>query len=199
MAQHHAPLQTTPVSAYIVAKRTPTRHSLQLALLLAPLVVAATGPLRAQTLGVSAGLAAPAGPLAEHRGVGLRVQGSLYSPERLLRIDLAGTFFPADGPGPQARDYRSVNVAANFAPVLARAGDARVRGLAGLSAHRVHVPGVANPYGLVPGLQLGVVAEGARDGRAFVAETGFHVIASDHGVGELEGAYFVPVTVGIRF
>lgn len=175
------------------------RRSLRLALLL-PLLLAARGEtLHAQTLGVSAGLAAPVGPLGEHRGVGLRVQGSLYSPERLLRVDLAGTFFPGDGGGAEAGDYRSIGLGASLTPVLVRAGDTRVRGIAGLSAHRVHVTGDTNPYGIVPGLQLGTVAEGAWDGRTLFAETGFHVIASDFGVDELEGAYFVPITFGIRF
>lgn len=175
------------------------RRSIRLALLLPLLMAARTEALHAQTLGVSAGLAAPVGPLGDHRGVGLRVQGSLYSPERLLRVDLAGTFFPGDDRGSETGDYRSASLGASLTPVLVRPGDVRVRGLAGLSVHRVHVTGARNPYGSVPGLQLGTVAEGAWDGRTLFAETGFHVIASDFGVGDWEGAYFVPVTFGVRF
>jgi hypothetical protein len=176
------------------------RRSIRIALLL-PLVitVAHAEALHAQTVGVSAGLAAPLGPLGEHRGVGLRVQGSLYSPERLLRVDVAGTFFPGDGRGGETVDYGSASVGANLTPVLVRVADARIRGLAGLSVHRVHVTGDTNPYGLVPGLQLGAVVDGAWDGRTLFAETGVHVIASDYGVGDFGVASFVPVTIGIRF
>lgn len=173
------------------------RRSIRLALFL-PLLLAAD-LLRAQSLGVSAGPVIPVGPLGEHRDVGLRVQGSLYSPERLLRVDLAATLFPGDNRDWQAGDYRSLSLGANLLPVFHRAGGTRVRGLIGLSAHKVDVEGASNPYGIIPGLQLGTVLEGAWGGRALHAETGLHVIASDHGVGELEGAYFVPVTFGIRF
>lgn len=172
---------------------------LRLALLLPLLLAARVDAVRAQSFGVSAGLAAPVGPLAEHRGVGLRVQGSLHSPERLLRVDLAGTFFPGADRDGQAGDYRSYSLGANLVPVLARGGDTRLRGLIGLSAHRVDVEDVSNPYGIVPGLQLGTVLEGGWSDRTLFAETGLHVIATDHGLGDFEGAVFVPVTVGIRF
>lgn len=166
--------------------------------LLFALLRAPAASLSAQAVAGSGGIAVPMGALAEERGVGFRVQGSVFTPSGRVRADLAGVSFPAaDEPGAEA--YRSLSVAINLLPTLVRTGPMRLRALAGLSAHWVDVPGVSNPYGTVPGLQLGGVLERAAGGGTLTAEAGLHLIASDYGVGELEGAFFVPVLIGFRF
>jgi hypothetical protein len=174
-----------------------------LPLLAGLLLSAPPASLRAQAFGGSVGLAAPVGPLADGRGVGVRIQGSLHSPGGRLRADVAGLFLPgSEGDGLHAtrtRDYRSVSLGANLLPVLVRSEALRVRGLIGLSGHGVTVPGTNNPYGIVPGAQLGGVLERTWKGHALTGEAGLHLIASDHGLGELEAALFVPVSIGIRW
>lgn len=167
------------------------------------LLSASAPPLRAQSVGGSVGPAVPVGSLAEDRGVGLRIQGSVYPRGRLLRLDLAGVVFPADGgsaPGrAEAGEYRSVSIAANLVPMFRRRGALQVRGLAGLSAHRLSIPRTTNPYGTVVGTQFGGVLERTGSGRTLTAEAGLHVIGSDHGVGELQAVLFVPLSVGVRW
>lgn len=174
-----------------------------LPLLAALLLSAPAESLRAQAVGGSVGLAAPVGPLADGRGVGVRIQGSLYSPGGLVRGDVAGLFLPGSDeegqPASRMSDYRSVSLGANLLPVLVRSEALQVRGLVGLSGHSVSVPNTNNPYGIVPGAQLGGVLERAWNGHALTGETGLHLIASDHGLGELEAALFVPVSIGIRW
>lgn len=170
--------------------------------LFAALLLAAPA-LRAQAIGVSAGLALPTGELAENRGVGVRVQGSVYVPRTFVRVDVAGVSFPesSDGnaSGAEMAEYRSVSVAANLLPVFRSTETLQVRGLVGLSGHRVSTPGFTNNYGTVPGVQLGGVLERTWGGRTLTAEAGFHSILSDHGLGELKAAAFFPVSMGIRF
>ena len=178
-------------------------HPARLALLLAGLLCSASAPpLRAQSLGGSVGPAMPVGALAEDRGVGLRVQASVY-PSNLLRVDLAGVVFPGTGDaedlGPAKGEYSSASLAANLVPVFGRRGASQARGLIGLSVHRLSVPGVPNPYGTVLGTQVGGLLERTGRGRTLWAEAGLHVIGSDHGLGELEAALFVPVSIGIRW
>jgi hypothetical protein len=169
----------------------------------AVLLLAPAGSLHAQTFGASAGLAVPLGSLAEHRGVGFRAQGSVYSSGGRFRGDVAGVFFPgddsADTSPSQAGDWRSVSVAAHVLPRLAHTETLSVRALAGLSAHRASIPGVRNPYGVVAGAQLGAVVEHAIGGGWLTAELGGHLVATDHGVGELEPVLFIPLIVGLRW
>ncbi len=180
-------------------------HPVRLASLLIALLLlsAPASPLRAQSFGASVGPAVPVGALAEDRGVGLRIAGSVYPRGNLLRVDVAGVIFPGTGDvdrlGPSRGEYRSASLAANLVPVLRRTGALQVRGLAGLSIHRLGVPGVPNPYGTVLGTQLGGLLERTRGGRTLTMEAGVHVIGSDHGLGELEAALFVPLSIGIRW
>lgn len=167
------------------------------------LLLALPTSLSAQRVGGSVGLAVPSGALAETRDVGWRIQGSLYSPGGRLRLDVARVAFPgsdlADSASAQERDYSSVSVAGNFLPVITGSETMRLRALVGLSAHRVSVPGVRNPYGLVAGAQLGGVVERTWSRRAIVLESGLHLIASDHGLGELDAGFFIPVGIGVRW
>jgi hypothetical protein len=169
----------------------------------AVLLLAPAASLHAQGVGGSAGIALPVGSLAEHRGVGFRAQGSVYSPGGLLRGDVAGVFFPgddsADTSPSQSGDWRSVGIAGNVLPRLMHTETLSVRALAGLSAHRTSIPGVRNPYGVVPGGQLGGVVERSVGRGWLTVEGGLHLVATDHGVGELEPVIFVPLTVGFRW
>jgi hypothetical protein len=175
-------------------------HPVRRALLLAVLLLSAPpAPLRAQSPGGSVGLAVPVGALGKDRGVGLRIQASVYPTGNLLRVDLAGLVFPGTGEaneeGTATGEYRSASLAANLVPVFRRTEAGAVRGLIGLSVHQLNVPGVPDPYGTVLGSQLGGVLERTGGGRTLTAEAGLHVIGSDHGL----GALFVPVSIGIRW
>ena len=168
----------------------------------AVLLLAPAASLHAQ-IGGSAGIAVPLGSLAEHRGVGFRAQGSLYSSGGRFRGDVAGVFFPGDGSADtspsQSGDWRSIGVAVNVLPRLTHTETLSVRALGGLSAHRTSIPGVRNPYGVVPGAQLGAVVERSIGGGWLMAEVGAHLVATDHGVGELEPVTFIPLSVGFRW
>ncbi|HST57953.1 MAG TPA: hypothetical protein VLK84_04680 [Longimicrobium sp.] len=180
-------------------------HPVRLASLFTALLLLSTpaAPLRAQSVGGSVGPAVPVGALAEDRGVGLRIAGSLYPRGRLLRVDLAGVIFPGTGDedrlGPSRGEYRSASLAANLVPTFRRTEALQVRGLFGLSVHRLSVPGVPNPYGTVLGTQVGGLLERTGGGRTLTAEAGIHLIGSDHGLGELEAALFIPLSIGIRW
>lgn len=157
----------------------------------------------AQSLGVSGGLAVPAGSLGEHRSVGLRAQFSAFSPGGLLRADLAGVLFPGEdhptAPPWRTGGWRSLNLAGNILPLLSRSDSVEFRGVIGLSAHRMSISGRANPYGIVPGFQLGSMFTRPWNGRTLTAEFGFHLVASDFGVAEYSGSYSFPLLVGIRW
>lgn len=174
-----------------------------LSLALAAMLCALPPAAPAQGVGAAAGPAVPLGGLGEHRGIGVRGQLSLYSPGGLLRGDVAGMAFPgSDDAGASAwrtGTWRSVSFAGNLLPTLARPADGRVRGLVGLSAHRMSISGADNPYGTVPGAQLGGVVERSWKGATLTAELGLHLVASDFGVDEMHGSFSLPVMVGIRW
>ena len=179
--------------------RGATRFFLLLALLCAP-----AASLDAQAFGGSAGIAVPVGTLAANRDLGLRVQGSYYTPGGRLRADVAGVYFPGNETQGQVTtnyaDWRSLSLGVNFLPRLRPATDAlTLRALLGLSAHTMSIKGDDNPYGIVPGLQLGGVLEHRTRFGMLTAEAGYHIVASDYGVAELEPVLFVPVLIGFRF
>ena len=177
--------------------------TLRLCIWLLLLLVALPSELPAQAFGASVGLAVPLGSLAEYRHTGYRAQGSLTSPGGRLRAEVAGVLLPGtEEPGVspwRTRDWRSLSIGGSFLPTLGHSEALRVRALVGLSAHRSSMPGVSNPYGTVPGLQLGTVLERSWKTSILTAELGLHVVASDFGVDELHGAFFLPFLVGIRW
>lgn len=167
------------------------------------LLAALPAALPAQGVGASVGLAVPLGSLGEHRQLGYRAQGTLSAMDGLLRAEVAGVLVPGTedaGATPwRSHEWRSFSVGGSVLPTLGRSGPLRVRGLIGLSAHRSEIRGVPNPYGTVPGLRLGAVLERSWRGSVLTAETGLHVVASDFGVSELHGAFFLPLMVGFRW
>jgi hypothetical protein len=157
----------------------------------------------AQNLGVSGGLAMPLGSLGEYRSIGIRGQLSAFSPGGLLRVDLGGVLLPG-GADPRVSTWRtgtwrSVSVAGNVLPLLSRSESLNVRGLVGGSVHWMSVRGEDNPYGMVPGLQIGALWERPWNGRALTAEFGLHTVISDYGVDEYGASYSLPLLVGIRW
>jgi hypothetical protein len=177
-------------------------HPVRLAFLSVALLCASATSVQAQSFGASAGLAAPLGPLAEQHDIGWRVQGSAHLAGGQWRLDAAAVTFPgntADSSYTAGRDYRSFSLAGNLLPTVIRSESTRLRALVGLSVHRVDVERLNNPYGMVAGGQLGGVLERAWNGHALTAEAGVHLIATDHGLGELDAAYFIPMGIGIRW
>ncbi len=176
---------------------------LRLCAWLFPLLVALPAALASQSIGANLGLALPLGSLAEYRQVGYRAQGSLTSAGGLLRAEVAGVFIPGtDDPGAsdwRTHDWRSLSIGGSVLPTLGQSETLRIRGLFGLSAHRSSIRDVSNPYGTVPGLQLGTVLERSWRTSILTAELGLHVVASDFGVDEFGGAFFLPLLVGFRW
>ncbi|HEX2187705.1 MAG TPA: hypothetical protein VHG51_02345 [Longimicrobiaceae bacterium] len=177
--------------------------TLRLRAWLLSLLVALPSALAGQSIGANVGPAVPLGSLAEYRHVGFRAQGSLSAASGLLRAEVAGVYIPGtddpDASDWRTRDWRSVSIGGSVLPMLGRSEALRLRGLFGLSAHRSRIRGVSNPYGTVPGLQLGAVLERSWRTSLLTAELGLHVVASDYGVDESGGAFFVPLLVGFRW
>lgn len=173
--------------------------SLVVAVLLSSVPVLAS----AQSLGVSVGAAIPVGSLADYRSIGIRGQVSAYSPGGLLRADLGGVLFPGKE-DPQAStwrtgDWRSLSLAVNVLPTLSRSESLTFRGLLGVSTQWMSIRGRDNPYGAVPGIQLGASWERPWNGRSLTAEVGLHTVVSDYGVGEFSGSFSIPILVGIKW
>jgi len=176
------------------------RHGLGLALSLLAALSSAAG---AQGLGVSGGPAVPLGAVGEHRAVGVRGQLSAHSPGGLLRADLGAVLLPGVAEAGEdtwrTGDWRSVSLAGSVLPLFWRSESLEVRGLVGISAHRMSIPRVENPYGTVPGVQLGMVWARPRDGHTLTVEAGLHAVLSDYGVDEMGVSGSLPLLVGIRW
>lgn len=179
------------------------RRTLRAGLALAAALCALSSPGGAQSLGVSGGPAVPLGGVGEHRGVGVRGQLSAFSPGGLLRADLGAVLLPgSEAPGGNAwrtGDWRSVSVAGSALPLLFRSESLALRGLVGISAHRASIRGAENPYGTVPGIQLGTVWERPWGRHTLTAELGLHAVLSDYGVDELGISGTLPILVGVRW
>lgn len=157
----------------------------------------------AQRIGGAAGVAFPLSTLAETRDLGFRGLGFVSTNSGLIRLELAATMFPRDGNPAQSSwqtgDYRTFSLGAAIRPTIASTELTRVRAQFGLTAHRTTVPNLHNPYGTVPGANLGIAVE-RRTGRGTLsAEVGFHTVYSDFGVGDFKVPLFVPFMLGISW
>lgn len=179
------------------------QQRLWLSLIVAVVLSFVSAPAHAQGLGVSVGAAVPVSSLGEYRSIGIRGQISAYSPGGLLRADVGGVLFPGEE-DPQVSiwdtgDWRSVSLAVNVLPTISRSESLTFRGVIGLSAQRMSISGQDNPYGTVPGLQLGAFWERPWNGRSLTAEFGLHMVVSDYGVEEYGSSYSIPILVGIKW
>lgn len=161
------------------------------------------GSAHAQRVGGAAGVAFPLAELADTRDLGYRALGFVATNSGLIRLEAAATMFPGDD-NPATSDwqrgsYRTYSLGAAIRPTIAATELTRVRAQLGFAAHRTTVPNVHNPYGTVPGANLGIAAE-RRRGRALLsADIGFYTVLSDFGVGDFVIPVFVPLMLGISW
>jgi hypothetical protein len=148
------------------------------------------------------GAAFPLGSLGESRGAGFRALGFVSTPGGLFRIELGVTHFPQGDSiaGSNWRgSWRTVSLAASLRPTVLRTESSRLRAAIGLAGHRTSITDVRNPYGTVPGVQIGFGIE-TSTGRAVLSlDSGLSIVLSDFGVDEFSGATFVPITLGITW
>ena len=188
-------------------KNIPIRYCLAAVLLL---LVFASSKVSGQGIqpGFALGVALPSlGDYGRRRRPGPLAQLSVLfgdSTRRVrLRIEAEGAWFPgrapANPPFSTDGDMRILSAFANLV-MAPRWSGLRPYFLLGAGAQRVTVPGVANPYGAVPGVRTGFGFEDKVRGWTLRGEVSANAVLSDFATGrEYRPGTYWPITLGIQF
>lgn len=162
------------------------------------LLCAAAMPAAAQRgalLGLNAGAAVPSGSMADLRGTGWHLSGTLESPlagPLRLRADAIYEAFPG-----RLGDDLDI-VGARAAAVYEVPSEPRLYALLGAGGYRLHVSGERNPYGITPGLHAGAGLRIPTPAADLVVEAGAAVMLTDYGNQDFIASTYFPLTIGFR-